>query len=47
MDGSKVTKVFLDAKDATNLEYKVDTFAAVYQRLTGKQVRPFFAFILL
>ncbi|ORZ34610.1 ribosomal protein S7e [Catenaria anguillulae PL171] len=38
VDGSKTTKVFLDKKDATYLEYKLDTFSAVYKKLTGKDV---------
>jgi small subunit ribosomal protein S7e len=38
VDGSKSTKVFLDKKDATYLEYKLDTFASVYKKLTGKDV---------
>ncbi|KAI5476417.1 hypothetical protein MNV49_007795 [Pseudohyphozyma bogoriensis] len=38
VDGSKVIKVFLDAKDATSLEYKLDTFSSVYRKLTGKEV---------
>lgn len=29
---------FLDAKDATSLEYKLDTFSSVYKKLTGKHV---------
>ncbi|KAJ1678864.1 ribosomal protein S7A [Spiromyces aspiralis] len=37
-DGSKLIKVFLDSKDSTNLEYKLDTFTAVYKKLTGKNV---------
>ncbi|OAV92178.1 40S ribosomal protein S7, variant [Puccinia triticina 1-1 BBBD Race 1] len=37
-DGSKVMKVFLDSKDATSLEYKLDSFSSVYHRLTGKTV---------
>ncbi|KAI9320841.1 30S ribosomal protein S7e [Dichotomocladium elegans] len=38
VDGSKLIRVFLDAKDATSLEYKLDTFSAVYKKLTGKAV---------
>jgi len=37
-DGSKLLKVFLDSKDATSLEYKLDSFSSVYNRLTGKHV---------
>ena len=29
---------FLDSKDATSLEYKLDSFSSVYRRLTGKDV---------
>jgi small subunit ribosomal protein S7e len=38
VDGSKVIKVFLDRKDHTSLEYKLDTFTAAYKKLTGKDV---------
>jgi len=38
VDGSKLLKVFLDHKDATSLEYKLDSFSSVYRRLTGKDV---------
>jgi len=38
VDGSKLIKVFLDRKDQNNLEYKLDTFSAVYKALTGKDV---------
>ncbi|CAG8596802.1 11038_t:CDS:2 [Paraglomus brasilianum] len=38
MDGSRLIKVFLDNKDSTSLEYKLDTFAAVYRKMTGKDV---------
>ncbi|KAL5530031.1 RPS7A [Sanghuangporus sanghuang] len=38
VDGSKLLKVFLDSKDATLLEYKLDSFTSVYRRLTGKDV---------
>ncbi|EIN10476.1 40S ribosomal protein S7 [Punctularia strigosozonata HHB-11173 SS5] len=36
VDGSKLLKVFLDSKDATSVEYKLDSFSSVYRRLTGK-----------
>jgi small subunit ribosomal protein S7e len=29
---------YLDSKDATSLEYKLDSFSSVYKRLTGKDV---------
>jgi len=38
VDGSKLLKVLLDSKDATSLEYKLDSFSSVYRRLTGKEV---------
>ncbi|KAI7893115.1 30S ribosomal protein S7e [Mucor mucedo] len=38
VDGSKTLKVFLDTKDATSLEYKIDSFSAIYKKLTGKDV---------
>ncbi|GAA5988564.1 hypothetical protein JCM11641_004605 [Rhodosporidiobolus odoratus] len=38
VDGAKTIKVFLDQKDATNLEYKLDSFTGVYKKLTGKDV---------
>ncbi|KAK9767338.1 ribosomal protein S7A [Basidiobolus ranarum] len=38
VDGSKVTKVFLDNKDTNSLEYKLDTYSSVYRKLTGKDV---------
>jgi len=37
-DGSKVIKVFLDAKERAGVDYKVDTFGEVYRKLTGKNV---------
>ncbi|KDO57480.1 hypothetical protein CISIN_1g029605mg [Citrus sinensis] len=38
LDGSKIMKVFLDPKERNNTEYKLDTFAAVYRKLSGKDV---------
>lgn len=35
---SHVLQVFLDPKDRNTTEYKVDTFAGVYKRLTGKDI---------
>ena len=37
-DGSKQVRASLDSKDATSLEYKLDTFSSVYRKLTGKDV---------
>jgi len=37
-DGSKVIKVFLDAKEKAVVDYKLDSFGEVYQKLTGKKV---------
>lgn len=31
-------QVFLDPKDRNTTEYKLDTFAGVYKKLTGKDV---------
>lgn len=36
--GNKLYKVYLDPKDFTSIDYKVDSFEAVYSKLTGKQV---------
>lgn len=38
IDGGRVLRVLLSHKDAVTLDKKTDTFAAVYQKLTGKQV---------
>jgi small subunit ribosomal protein S7e len=38
LDGSRLLKVLLDPKDRNTVEYKADAFAAVYKRLTGKDV---------
>eukprot|EP00898_Chlorokybus_atmophyticus_P002271 jgi/Chlat1/3044/Chrsp208S03292 len=38
LDGSKLMKVYLDPKDRTSAENKLETFGGVYKRLTGKDV---------
>merc|ERR1712126_595570 len=38
LDGSRLIKVHLDKTQQTNIEHKTDTFAAVYKKLTGKEV---------
>ena len=38
VDGKRILKVYLDNKDQANVESRTDTFAAVYGKLTNKQV---------
>ncbi|ONK61092.1 uncharacterized protein A4U43_C08F26170 [Asparagus officinalis] len=38
IDGAKIIKIFLDPKERNNTEYKLETFTAVYRKLTGKDV---------
>lgn len=38
VDGKRILKVYLDSKDQANVEGRTDTFAAVYSKLTNKQV---------
>ena len=38
VDGSKVLKVYLNAKDQANIESRVSTYASVYNKLTNKHV---------
>uniref|UniRef100_A0A060T0J8 40S ribosomal protein S7 n=1 Tax=Blastobotrys adeninivorans TaxID=409370 RepID=A0A060T0J8_BLAAD len=36
--GAKLHKVLLDSKDVQAIDYKLESFQSVYQKLTGKQV---------
>merc|ERR1712193_528330 len=38
LDGSRLIKVHLDRNQQTNVEHKIDTFSAVYKKMTGKEV---------
>jgi small subunit ribosomal protein S7e len=38
VDGKRILKVYLDAKDQANVETRIATYADVYQKLTNKQV---------
>ena len=38
LDGSRIIKVHLDKNQQTNIEHKMETFTAVYKKLTGKDV---------
>ncbi|KAL4235752.1 40S ribosomal protein [Mactra antiquata] len=38
LDGSRLVKVHLEKTQQTNIEHKLDTFTAVYKKLTGKDV---------
>jgi len=38
LDGSKQIKVHLDKNQQTTVEHKIETFASVYKKLTGKDV---------
>jgi len=37
-DGSRLLKVYLDNKEQKDVDYKLKTFSAVYQKLTNKKV---------
>ena len=37
-DGSKLLKVVLDEKERVSVDYRLDTYAEVYRRLTGRNV---------
>ena len=36
LDQSKIVKVYLDKRDSPNFEHKLQTYSAVYKKLTGK-----------
>ena len=38
LDATRLIKVHLDKNQQTNIEHKTETFAAIYKRLTGKEV---------
>lgn len=38
LDGSRIMRVYLDPKERNSTEYKLETFAGVYKKLTGKEV---------
>ncbi|EOA31527.1 hypothetical protein CARUB_v10014715mg [Capsella rubella] len=38
LDGTKVTKVYLDIKQKNDTEYKLETMMGVYKKLTGRDV---------
>jgi len=37
LDGARLLRIYLDRKEQQVTEYKLDTFAAVYKKLTGKE----------
>ncbi|XP_042477417.1 40S ribosomal protein S7-like [Macadamia integrifolia] len=38
IDGSKIIKIYLDAKERNFTEFKLETFSGVYRKLSGKDV---------
>jgi len=36
--GNKIQKILLDSKDIQQIDYKLESFQAVYSKLTGKQI---------
>jgi len=47
LDGSRMMKIFLDKAQQTQVEHKVETYGAVYKKLTGKDVNFEFPEILV
>lgn len=43
VDGKRVLKVYLDSKDQANVEARTGTYAAIYNKLTNKQISFHFA----
>lgn len=42
VDGKRIMKIYLDSKDQANVEGRTETFAAVYGKLTNKNVAFYF-----
>jgi small subunit ribosomal protein S7e len=38
LDGSRLIKVHLDKAQQTTVEHKIETYASIYKKLTGKDV---------
>jgi small subunit ribosomal protein S7e len=38
LDGSRIMRVYLDPKERNSTEFKLETYAGVYKKLTGKEV---------
>lgn len=38
LTSSSCGQIFLDPKERNNTEYKLETFAAVYRKLSGKDI---------
>ena len=39
LDGTKLLKVYLDSKDSKDVDYKLKTYATIYNKLTNKNVQ--------
>ena len=38
LDGTRLLKVHLDQSQQTNIDHKIEIFAGIYNKLTGKHV---------